>query len=347
MSDKLKKFLAIVFLTLLIWTWAFMSKAKDDSFPGTLKVSPGADPSLLVTFSLDSGGVPQTEITLSSLKFVGAPSELTDLRKRYTLPLDNPDVERLNFYYDPAERTEGSYSLNLLDQLQKNIKIQDLALTLESCAPSQVTVNIEQLEKRELPVECVDGNGQQLKGASIDPPNVNVYVREGYPVDSATVVLSPQLIDTVRKHPVEATPYVELGVAGVRREAENPVRITLKGEGQLESQTFKTAKPIGITMSQELRAKYEVIIEDDTKARETTTIFATDEAFKAYEDMTYPLQIEIKENDIINLSQVIPKKIIYNFPPEYVRSGEIERDKTKLPVSVTIKIELLNSAAAP
>ena len=345
MSDKLKKFLAVVFLTLLIWTWAFMSKAKDDSFPGTLKVSPGADPSLLVTFSLDGGGVPQTEITLSSLKFVGAPSELTDLRKRYTLPLDNPDVERLNFYYDPAGRIEG-YVLDILGYLKENGKIKDLPLALESCAPSQVTVNIEQLVEKELPVKCVNKNNVPLKTNS-DPAFVNVYVRKDYPVESATVILTPQMIETARKHPVEATPYVELGVADVRREAENPVRITLKGEGQLESQTFKTAKPIGITMSQELRAKYEVTIVDDTKARETTTIFATDEAFKAYEDMTYPLQIEIKENDIINLSQVIPKKIIYNFPPEYVRSGEIERDKTKLQVSVTIKIELLNPAAAP
>lgn len=344
MSDKLNKFLVVVFLTLLIWTWAFMSKAKERSFTGTLAVSPSTDPSLLVTFSLNDSPTPQTEIPLKSLNFVGAPSKLSDLQKRYALPLDDPDVERLNFYYDPAEGTEGTSTLELLDYLQNNIKIQELALALESCTPAKVTVNIEQLVEKELPVKCVKKDNAPLT-ASVDPATVKIYVRKGYPVESATVVLTPQLIEAAQKEAVSMTPYVELGVAGVKRTAANPVQIKLQTDEQLTPNRFITSKPIGIIMSQDLRERFKVTIVNETKARETTTIYATAEAFKAYEDMTYPIQIEIKPSDSI-LSQVQLKKIIYNFPPEYVRKAEIKL-ADQLDRQIEIKIEPINPSPTP
>jgi hypothetical protein len=345
MSDKLNKFLVVVFLTLLIWTWAFMSKAKERSFTGTLAVSPSTEPSLLATFFLNDSSTPLTEVPLKSLNFVGAPSKLSDLQKRYSLPLDDPDVERLNFYYDPSERPEGTYTLELLDYLQNNVKIQELALSLESCNPSEVTVNIEQLVEKELPVQCVNKDNVRLK-ANSDPPVVNIYVRKGYPVESATVVLTPQLIEAARKQPVSVTPYVELGVAGMKRKSANPVQITLKPEEQLQPNKFLTAKPIGVTMSQDLRERFKVTIVNDTKARETTTIYATDEAFRAYENMTYPLLIEIKDSDVADLSQASSKTIIYNFPPEYVKKGEIELTE-QLPRNVEIKIESIDPSLVP
>lgn len=344
MSDKLNKFLVVVFLTILIWTWAFLSKSKDRSFIGSLAISPGTDPSLLVTF-LDNG-TSQTEIPLTSLNFVGAPSNLNDLQKRYNLPLDNPDKERLDFYYEPAEHSEGSYQLNILDYLQRDIKIQNLTLSLESCKPSDVTVNIEQLVEKELPVKCVKTDNTPLK-ASTDPATVKIYVRKGYPVEAATVVLTPQLIEAAQKKPVSVTPYVELGVAGIKRMAANPVQITLTPEEQLQPNTFKTPKPIGIIMSEQLQSKYKVTILNDSEIRDATTIFASEEAYRAYLDVAYPILIEIKENDVILSQQIPPKKIIYNFPPEYVRSGEIRLDDTRIPKTATIKIEPINPSPEP
>lgn len=347
MNDKLNKFLVVVFLTILIWTWAFMSKEKEESLPGVLKVSPGSNPSLLVTFSLNDNSLPQTEIPLTSLNFKGAPSKLSDLQKRFTLPLDDPKVERLDFFYDPAEykKTAGSYTLRILDYLQGNPKIQELALSLESCTPSEVTVNIESLTEKELQVECVNKNGAQIPGAVPNPAFVKIYVRNGYE-GPATVELSPQLIDAARKRPIPATPFVKLNAAGMKREAAEPVQITLKTESQLKPNSFITNKPIGIIMSQELRERFKVTIVNETKARETTTIYATAEAFKAYENMTYPLQIEIRDSDTANLSQVPSKTVIYNFPPEYVKKGEIEEPE-QLPRKVDIKIEPINPPPAP
>ncbi|MHC4783293.1 MAG: hypothetical protein ACYTE0_09660, partial [Planctomycetota bacterium] len=94
MSDKLKKILVVIFLTLLIWAWAYMSQEEPRSFTGTLAISPSADPSLLVTLALAEDN-PQTKVPLTSLNFKGAPSRISALSKRYNLPLTDEKKERL------------------------------------------------------------------------------------------------------------------------------------------------------------------------------------------------------------------------------------------------------------
>jgi len=348
MSDKLSKFLVVIFLTLLVWTWAFMSLARPLSRSGSLEVASTANPSLLVTFSL-SGTTSQATIPLTSLNFKGAPSKISDLRKRYSLPVSNQNKERLDFYYDPAEqgRTGGSYTLELLEYLQKSSKIQELALTLESCTPSQVDVKIEPLEEKKLPIQCLDENGSLIKEAVITPAFANIYVRKGYNA-SATVSLTQQQVENARKQPIEATPYVELGVAGVIRESVEPVEVVLQSETLLKPRAFQTTKPIGIFMSPELQNAYKVTILNDEELRKTTTIYATDEAFRAYENVAYPLYITVKDSDVnTDLSEIPPIRVFYNFPPEYIKSGQIEQDETKLPRSANIKIEPLNPVLTP
>lgn len=348
MSEKLTKILIVIFLTLLIWAWAYMSQEEIDSFTGTLQISPATDPSMLVTFAFGEGN-PQTKIPLTSLNFKGAPSRLSDLSKRYTLPLGNRNRERLDFYYDPKNyaRTEGGiYNLDILEHLQKSGKVQDLALTLESCAPTQVDVKMELLELKKLPIQCRDENGSLIKEAVMNPPFANIYARKGYNA-SATVTLTQQQIENARKQPIKVTPYVELGVANIIRESAEQVEVVLQSESLLKPRTFKTTKPIGIFMSPELQNAYKVTILNEEKIRETMSIYATDEAFRAYENTDYPLYIIIKDSDVVDLSNIPPKTVFYNFPREYVKSGQITEDETKLPRTADIKVESLNSVLVP
>lgn len=348
MSDKLNKFLVVIFLTLLIWAWAYMSIKQSHSFTGTLEVLPSTDPSLLVTLTLQKSN-PQTKIPLTSLNFTGAPSRISDLRNRYNRPPANENREQLDFYYDPQEHKgiPGEYPLDILGYLQNNSKVHELALTLESCTPSQATVKIEQLVEKELPIQCVDKDGLPLKGANPDPPFVRIFVRKGYN-DSATVVLTPQQIETARQQkPVSVRPYVNLGVAGATRESANQVNVTLQSEMLLQPRAFQTTKPIGIIMSQELQNTYKVTILNDEELRKTTTIYATDEAFRAYESVAYPLYITVKDSDVVDLAEIAPKMVYYNFPQEYVKAGQIEQDETKLPRSAVIKIEPLSPVLTP
>ena len=347
MSNKVNKILIVVFLTLLIWTWAYMSQEKDYYFTGTLEVAPSTDPSLLVTFSL-SGSGREIKIPLTSLTLKGSPSRISNLLKRHRLPLNHQDKERLDFYYDPQEqgRTEGAYPLDLLDFLRKNSKTRELGLTLESVTPSEVTVHVEQLVNKKVPVACLDENGRPVPGAIPDPAMVNVYVRQGFN-GAATVTLTQQQINLARKQPVTAWPFVNMGVAELTREPQSPVSISIPSEERLKPRYFQTTKPIGIIMSTELQAQYRVTIDNDDEIRKNTYLFATDEAFTAYQNVDYPFLIEVRESDVINLAQTLPKRIIYNFPSEFVRSGEIELDDSKVSVLAEITIEAINGALTP
>jgi len=347
MSDKVNKILIVEFLTLLIWTWAYMSQEKDYYFTGTLEVASATDPSLLVTFSL-SGSGQETRIPLTSLTLKASPSRISTLLKRHRLPLNHPDKERLDFYYDPQEqgRGEGTYPLDLLDFLRKNSKTRELGLTLESVTPSEVTVQVEQLINKKLPVQCLNENGGPIPGAIPEPAMVNVYVRQGFN-ESATVTLTGQQIDLARNRPVTVRPYVNIGVANEIRESQSPVSITIPNEERLKPRYFQTSKPIGIIMSTELQANYRVTISNDDEIRKNTYLFATEEAFAAYQNVDYPFLIEVRQSDVINLSQIPPKRIIYNFPSEFVRSGEIELDDSKVSVLAEITIEEINGALTP
>ena len=348
MSDTLKKLLVVVSLTVLIWAWAYMSQQQDHIFTGTLGVASATDSDLLVTFSFGDS-LPQTEIPLTSLNLVGAPSRLSELLKRNNLSPTNQDKEQMDFYYDPVEqgRTEGAYSLELLEYLQKSSKIQELALTLESCTPSQIDVKIESLVEKKLPIQCLDENGLVIKEAVITPAFANIYVRKGYEA-KATVTLTQQQMETARQQqPVSVKPYVDMGIKGIIRESAEPVEVILQSETLLKPRAFQTTKSIGIFMSPELQNAYKVTISNADELRKTTTIYATDEAFRAYETVAYPLYIVIKDSDVVDLSEIPPKTVLYNFPPEYVKSGQIELDETKLPRSATIEIEPLNPVLTP
>jgi hypothetical protein len=341
MSDKLNKFLVVIFLTLLIWAWAYMKIQKPLSRSGSLEVSTSIDPGTLVMFSLNDGASYQTEIPLTSLNFKGTPSKVSDLSKRYELPPGHEDKERLDFYYDPGERTE-SYTLELLDYLQKSSKVQELALTLESCTPTQVDVKIEKLVEKELPVECVDKDGLELKGAYSDPSVVKIYVRKDYLPESAIVVLSPQLIETAREEAVPVTPYVELGIAKVRRESQTSVQVKLRTEDRLKEFPFQPTS-IGFLMSPEIAGNYKVELTNEIKLTERTLFNATDKAMDAYKKMPFHILIEIRDGDELQ-PEIPPRPVIYNFPPEFVRSGEIEL-ADELRKEAKIKIEPLNPEA--
>jgi hypothetical protein len=346
MSDKVRTFLGVIFLTLLIWAWAYLSQEETRSFTGTLEVSPATDPGLLVTFTARDG-TPQSRITLTALNIKGAPSKISSLLKRFNLPQTDSGKERLNFYYNPLElgHTTGTYTLNVLEYLQKSPKMQELTLTLESCSPAQVEVNIESLEEKKLAVQCLDENGLTIPGAVIEPAFVNIYVRKGFAGD-ATVTLSALQKEAARTAPVSVKPYVALGVARIVRESKEPVKVAVQSEERLKAWSFQTTKPIGIIMSQTLQNRYKVTIQNEIEVRTSAPILATEEAFRAYEAVSYPLLIEIFDRDV-TLPEIPPKRVIYNFPPEFVRRGEIGLDESKIPRTAMVKLEPINPLTVP
>ncbi|MHC5082507.1 MAG: hypothetical protein ACYTET_01010 [Planctomycetota bacterium] len=347
MSEKLVKILAVIFLTLLIWTWAFMELEEDFSGRGVMAADAAMDPSYLVTFPnhINSDNKVPLEVT-----FVGSPAKVSELREKYRAPLNDPERENLAFGYNPVEmgHTEaGNYTINVLDFLSNHNKTGDLALTLASCEPKWIEVQIELLEKKTLPIKCRDENGDPIKAATPDPARVTVYVREGY-TGPAYVTLTEQQIEQARlQQVVRATPYVQFGTTSEIRQADESVSITLT-EQLLDSMPFKPQR-IGFVISPELQQKIKSIELDEvseSQLRETTNFRASAEAMAAYAKMPYHILIEIKDSDL-TLEEIPPKKVIYNLPPEFVRTGQIEPVGNALTKTAMITITPVSTTVTP
>ncbi|MCE5186023.1 MAG: hypothetical protein LLF76_07860 [Planctomycetaceae bacterium] len=341
MSGKLSKYLAVIFLTLLIWWWAFSLQLQPVSLTGTLEKLPTADPSLLVTFTGPSTNAPQRLIVLRALNFRGAPSKIAELRQRMRLPQNNPNRERLNFYYTPQE--PGTYVLDVPDYLQKTTKMAELALTLESCEPSQVTVNVERLEEKRLSVQVVDENGL-IRGANAEPAWVNVYVRPSYN-EPAIVKLSAQQLQTARERPITVKPYVDMGVAGIVRDAEESVTVTLQSVQLLQSKPFQP-QTIGFIISPELAGKYSIQLANEADLKSRVQLRVSEAAFAEYQKRAYHLLIEVRPGDE-RLPEIPPRPVIYNFPREYVAKGEIELVESTTEKTAVFKLVPVNPAQIP
>jgi hypothetical protein len=357
MNDKLSKFLAVIGLTLLVWTWAFLSLEEEQAFSGTLEVSPATDRSFLVTFWVDGKDWGQ-KIPLE-LKFKGTPGKITELARRSeSVSLDNIPKEQLSYQYNPRDYSHTEtrvYPFNLLDFLQKSSKTKGLALTLESCAidqetTDQIEVHIEVLEKKLLSIECLRETGLSIKEAIAKPAQVEMYVKKSYN-GPAYITLSTQQIELAQQQrPVRARPYVEMGTAEPRR-AQQEAAVSIPKEAfALQPrvlQPFQKPRSIGYVFSDNLQGKYTAQMDSESESKlRTINLRATDAAFEAYEKRRYPILIEIRDEDVSDLTiDIPPKEIIYNFPPEYVAKQEIELGDPQPPK--TAIIELIPVASAP
>lgn len=318
MPGRIKKLVAVVFLTLVIWTWAFTSLERDTTLFGSLEVSPSTSPDLYVTFNED-----KTKLALK-IAFRGAPLKVTALEKRNRAADTDLTRERLDFYYDPAEHghtDSGVYTMDTLDQIKKSSKIRDLALTVTECEPANVEVTVQKLIPRELTVEVLDEAGAPVPVESIEPPRVLMYVQDAY-TGSARVVLAARQIDTARIRPVRERPFITMGQADRRQYAGQTVQIRVPSSIPLKEQPPLQRVRIGFVMPAELLGKYTVDLLNETDFR-TMNIRATDEAMRLYEQRQYQILIQVLPGDQ-DLERVPLRPVIYNFPPDMVRRGMIE-----------------------
>lgn len=319
MSSRLTKFIAVVFLTLLIWAWAYLSLEREVSFWGSIEVAPATGPEYQVAFK---GGETAYPIKLT---FKGAPSKVAEMERRYlaAAAAADPQHERLVFYYQPQDFSHtrtGTYSIDLLEFVRNTPAYRAMALTLEACEPQRIDVDVEMLVEKPLVVQCLDESGMPLKAADVKPGQVPMFVRADY-TGPAYITLSNQQIEAARKNPISQRPYVNLGPTGPRRIAKEDVKIELPATEQLDEYPFQP-QSIGFVFSRNTIGKFRVQIENDSDLR-TVQIRATEEALEAYRKMRYHLLVEIRDEDAA-MSEIPPREVIFNFPPEFVRSGQIE-----------------------
>ena len=329
---KLGKMSVVVLLTALIWVWADL--AQDErlvlSNVVTVTVARPNDPNLWVTLKTDER-TPHRSLVLDSVVLKGPASKRADAER-----MKNRGELDLDVFLVPEEwsLTEAgpARTLDALSVLRQSEEIKRLHLTVETCEPSTLTVEVRRLTVEDVAVECVDETGDSVDVETIKPSRVDARV----PVQGAATVrvrLNAEERRQAREAPIEKTPYTELA-DGQQREAAQTVMVKLPpAEDTLP--TYNLSPTLGFCMSQVLQGKYTVELQNDPRAN-PLQIRARPQAYAAYEQMPFHMVLFVKDSDR-QAKDYITRRVVLSLPEEYVRTSEIEPvDPT--PPEVTFKL---------
>ncbi|MHC5060651.1 MAG: hypothetical protein ACYTFK_06165 [Planctomycetota bacterium] len=336
----MKKIAVVIFLTLLIWVWAYLALERDFEHSATLYISPTTSPDLLVRFDR------QTPVSLD-LRLKGSAAKVAELQSKLNADETDPDKERLDFYYNVETVKQdklGRHILNVLSFLNRSTKMRDLGITVESCKIDGVEVGtiyvtVEKLEEKWLTIQCIDEkNGTILQHETIEPPRVMMFVRQDSELQ-AKVALTKQQIEQARKYPIMGKPYIELTP---NKQTFAPIRVQIKllpVEMSLRDRPLPTT--IGYVFSKNLIGKYDVELLNENELVSRTMFRATDKAWAVYKDTFYQAFIEIRDGD--EAADEVTREVIYNFPAEFVEKGQIRLNEPRRQA----RFKLVPVAASP
>jgi hypothetical protein len=337
-KPKYGKIVIVLFITILIWVWADL--ALDEELPVsnvTIRVVK-SKPQLWVSFD-DASSVTIEEIVLK-----GPLRKINNMRRKL-------EEERLEIDFDATKEKmnePASYPLPLLPFLKKDEEIKRLGLKVESCKPETLSVKVVRLVSRPLNVKCVDEDGNPIGGATVEPVQVDMLVPEDWGPEKliAEVLLTRREIEHARVSPIDETPYIRLA-AGQTRQAPQSVKITMPPEQDRLSDCTIKAPTLSIALSPTLQGKYYVDVNNLSEVLLPIVIKATPEAERAYKLQPLPkMTLYILDDDIEKGEEVQQKKVVYNFPPEFVRKREIELKNPQQPAEAKFKLIPVSSTKA-
>lgn len=320
MSNKFKfgKISVAVFLTALIWVWADL--AQDErlvlSNVVSVTVASSSDPNLWVSLQVEES-VLRSSLTVDRVVLKGPASRVAEVER-----MKNKGALDLDLFLvpEPMGLTEpGVRTLDALSFLKQSDEIRQLGLTVETCEPRVITVQVRRLRVEDVAVECVDEKGNPVKPESLEPSRVDVRVPPEA-IFVARVRLTADERKQARDAPIDKVPYVELA-DGQRREAAQKVKVKLPPAQDVLS-AYPVSATLGFCMSQNLQGKYRVELRDDPTAN-PVIIRATLSARQEYEKAPFHMILYIEDSDKPG-PDFVARRVVLNFPEEYVRRGEIE-----------------------
>ncbi len=314
---KYGKILAVVFLSLLVWVWADLAKTEVLSVPkADLVVAKSIGPNLWVTFE---NGRPAVSIT--KLTFKGPTSKVNQLKRKLT---EGSII--LEFLLDLEHQgmtVAGQHTLNILDFLRESDLVKQLGLSVDSCQPQEVKVQVVELVEKTVEIKCIDEARRVVKTTAIEPAQLKMFVPEDWQGQRcvAYVLLNRWEIDQARLGPVEKRPFIELP-GGQRKDAAESVKVSMPLD-TLNDYTITNAR-LGFSFSANLQGKYRVELTNPDVVMGVISIKATAEAKRAYEKMRYHVILEIDDSDKDNSAdEPLRKQLVYNFPAEHLRKDQI------------------------
>ena len=341
MSRKIKysKIAIVALLTVLIWVWADL--AVDETLPVpnvSISIVKSSDPALWATFRSEDEP-PVSSISIN-IELKGPTSRIAEARRELSnglLDLDfalNPELREMT--------TAGSHPLAVLDFLRKrSSEIRELTgLTVESCEPNTLTVNVEMLVETSLAVKCFFDESRRAQDfESITPATVIISVPDGWGRERpARVELTPGEIEQARSEAIDKIPFVIL--ADGQKQYADPVKVKMPPEGDLLETLKVGGVGVSFCFSPITQGKYRVLLDNRIEVMSEIGIRATHQAKDEYEAMIYQVRLEIYDDDA-EATDWVSRELKYNFPDEAVRRNQIVLDQD--PVTARFKLQRLSS----
>ncbi len=319
------KIIIVAFITLLIWVWADLSLDEEIVLSNAvITVSQSVPRNLSVAF--DTG----TEFEVKKLVLKGPSAKVSELRRKIKDKLFSMDFE-----FDPTQEnidTPGDHTIQLLNFFQNKEQIKNEGLAVIDCEPRAVTVNIDQLVKAFLDVECIGPDDNPITQVSITPTRVEMFAPQDK--ETARINLSESDITQARTAPLEKTPYIVLP-SGQIRQSTTSVQVSISPQQDLLNEYTITTGTIGFILSANLQGQYKVEMKNRDEVIRNIRIRATAESKAAYENLPYQVILEIRDEDA-SQTEPITREVIYNFPAQYQRRDEIELNQPPVDAQFTL-----------
>jgi len=310
MAEKIKKYAIVIFLTFLVWAWAFNKLERIYTHSATLTITENTNSDILVTFDK------QVPIDMS-LQFKGTQDKIDDLKTRI-----DTGLEDLVFKFNPesGKKTSG-YTLNVLDFLNKSSKVRKRELEVVSSTVELLQVQVDNLVKKTLKIKCIDENGGEIIADRIEPPTVDIYVKDEYTGD-ATVILSDRDIAAASKNHIVRIPFVQ--VSPTEKRKGRPVEIKLPSI-ELPTDTVQTTN-IGYSLGKTLVGRYKIVLKNEDKLISSVTLRGTPEALDTYRNQDIHIFVVALDGDEKKQEDIV-RPVVFNFNPKDVANGHIRLAK--------------------
>jgi hypothetical protein len=309
------KMAIVVILTVLIWVWADRAKTEEFTITGAvIKVDTSADPKLWMSIKNSDTA------TIDNIVLEGSTSNVDKARRE----IRDRKLE-FEFFLNPQQfpelQEEGVHSISLTDFLRTSALIRQLGLSVKSCIPSRIDVQMQKLEEKQLNIECFDDKGVLLKPETIEPPKAAVFVPSDW-TDSARVVLTSAEINQAKSAAISKQPFIRLPDGQIKTSADS-VKVKLSSNERLLPEYTLKRPRIGFVLGQNLVGKYTVELLNPQNVY-LLTIRATPEARDVYEGQLYQILLYIADDDAKKPGEEQERKVDYNFPKQFVENGEIQ-----------------------
>ncbi len=315
MPANVKTYLTVIVLSCLIWVFAEHQVVQEITADVVVEIQSGRPDIVVDIVSISGNAVSATKSVPVSLTVSGPGGRLHAVEVSL-------QSERFPFVLAdmlPADASTGSVELKTFhivnDLFRKEMNYKDTYLRVLRSDPETVTVQVTRLAPTLAPVRVISADGLELRGANVDPPQVQVFAAPGAtPVAEVRLNANQQL--QALKEPLALTCKVEYPDPTQSYD----VRVKLPEQaGTYQDADIRNPR-LGYLFPPGMAGRYNVVVEDDSILKDPIKVHGAPAAIETYRASRYHLVLEIDAQD--QPGEILNRPVSYYVPPAL--AGELE-----------------------